>query len=312
MKYYVQIYLGISALLGLVACASDNGVTDEGRARLGLEVNIGTSATRATYQMTQAVINNPTAFAEGDAVGLSVSDAVGTVYTTVNTPYTLNGTVWQGTDIWLNDTPAMVSAYYPYSSTTDPTAISMDCTKNFDLLYVAYDEDNTVNNYRPKATIALKHAMSIFRLSIFSSIGAATISAVELSGEAIRKAGTLNTLTGKYTFSTTATDILRAEGLSVSVSQDINNPTTLDFYVLPTGTDNSYLIITLTIDDKNYTATVSNRPFSQGRIYEFPLELGDGRVLTVSSVMVKEWDVYRHNYDHNNNEYYDVEPDTDD
>ncbi len=293
------------------ACSSDNGVTDDGKARLGLEVTIGKTDTRTVYAIDQAVLNNPTNFAEGDVVGLSVSDASGHVYTTVNTPYTLNGTTWQGIDIWLNDTPAMVSAYYPYNASTDPTAIPMDCTADFDLLYVPFDEDNTVNNYRPKATIALKHAMSVFRLSIFSSIGAATISAVEMSGEAIRKAGTLNTLTGKYTFSTTATDIIRAEGLNVSVSQDVNNPTTLDFYVLPTGVDNSYLIITLTIDDKSYTATVSNRPFSQGRIYEFPLELGDGRVLTVSSVMVKEWDVNSHNWDHNNNEYYDVEPDTD-
>lgn len=307
-----SIYLISLAALLLAACSSDNGVTDDGRARLGLEVSIGNADTRSVYTIEQAVLNNPTAFTEGDVVGLSVSDASGHVYTTVNTPYTLNGTTWQGADIWLNDTPAMVSAYYPYSPTADPTAIPMDCTEGFDLLYVPFDEDNTVNNYRPKANIALRHAMSVFRISIFSSIGAATISAVELSGEAIRKAGTLNTLTGKYTFSTTATDILRAEGLSASVSQDINNPTTLDFYVLPTGSDNSYLIITLTIDDKSYTATVSNRPFSQGRIYEFPLELGDGRVLTVSSVMVKDWDEYSHNWDHNNNEYYDVEPDTDD
>jgi len=295
------------AVLLLAACSSEE-TTDGVWARLGLNVSIGTP-TRAVYEMTQATLNNATAFPDGTTIGLSVSDADGTVYTTSNTPYTLNGTVWEGQDIWLNGTPAMVSVYHPYSATANPKAIPVDCTAGVDYLYVPYDANRTVDNYRPWANLEMHHAMSVFRLSLVSNIGTAIISTVELSGEGIRKSGFLDTTTGVMTFPTsTATDLLRASDLDINISHDRNHPTTIDFFVLPTGVDNSNLIINIAINGKSYTATVNNRPFSQGKIYQFPLEVGEGRLLTVSSIVAMEW---REGTINPNNEPFDVVADTD-
>ena len=253
-------------------------------------------------------------FTRGSVIGLHVvSESTGNIYDSnpdyknvraeaflVN--YKLN---WrQSPDIYLNEEPVTVYAYYPYQSQVNfdpeniPVRISPDASLTKDYMYgIQASGQRAVNQISPVALLNMNHTLSLlsFQLRITPEAeGCFLLHAIQIGNKA---GGTALCFKGKMNIKTG--NIGGCDGTNDSTRLKLNTPRMLkkipdepqQLMVIPTSrirTDGDVEVL-FTINETTFKYKIpANTKWEKGKRYIYNL-LFNGKDITLENVSTSEW-----------------------
>lgn len=253
-------------------------------------------------------------FTRGSVIGLHVvSESTGNIYDSnpdyknvraeaflVN--YKLN---WrQSPDIYLNEEPVTVYAYYPYQSQVNfdpeniPVRISPDASLTKDYMYgIQASGQRAVNQISPVALLNMNHTLSLlsFQLRITPEAeGCFLLHAIQIGNKA---GGTALCFKGKMNIKTG--NIGGCAGTNTSTRLKLNTPRMLkkipdepqQLMVIPTSrirTDGDVEVL-FTINETTFKYKIpANTKWEKGKRYIYNL-LFNGKDITLENVSTSEW-----------------------
>ena len=253
-------------------------------------------------------------FTRGSVIGLHVvSESTGNIYDSnpdyknvraeaflVN--YKLN---WrQSPDIYLNEEPVTVYAYYPYQSQVNfdpeniPVRISPDASLTKDYMYgIQASGQRAVNQISPVALLNMNHTLSLlsFQLRITPEAeGCFLLYAIQIGNKA---GGTALCFKGKMNIKTG--NIGGCAGTNASTRLKLNTPRMLkkipdepqQLMVIPTSrirTDGDVEVL-FTINETTFKYKIpANTKWEKGKRYIYNL-LFNGKDITLENVSTSEW-----------------------
>ncbi len=253
-------------------------------------------------------------FTRGSVIGLHVvSESTGNIYDSnpdyknvraeaflVN--YKLN---WrQSPDIYLNEEPVTVYAYYPYQSQVNfdpeniPVRISPDASLTKDYMYgIQASGQRAVNQISPVALLNMNHTLSLlsFQLRITPEAeGCFLLHAIQIGNKA---GGTALCFRGKMNIKTG--NIGGCAGTNASTRLKLNTPRMLkkipdepqQLMVIPTSrirTDGDVEVL-FTINETTFKYKIpANTKWEKGKRYIYNL-LFNGKDITLENVSTSEW-----------------------
>ena len=253
-------------------------------------------------------------FTRGSVIGLHVvSESTGNIYDSnpdyknvraeaflVN--YKLN---WrQSPDIYLNEEPVTVYAYYPYQSQVNfdpeniPVRISPDASLTKDYIYgIQASGQRAVNQISPVALLNMNHTLSLlsFQLRITPEAeGCFLLHAIQIGNKA---GGTALCFKGKMNIKTG--NIGGCAGTNASTRLKLNTPRMLkkipdepqQLMVIPTSrirTDGDVEVL-FTINETTFKYKIpANTKWEKGKRYIYNL-LFNGKDITLENVSTSEW-----------------------
>ena len=253
-------------------------------------------------------------FTRGSVIGLHVvSESTGNIYDSnpdyknvraeaflVN--YKLN---WrQSPDIYLNEEPVTVYAYYPYQSQVNfdpeniPVRISPDASLTKDYMYgIQASGQRAVNQISPVALLNMNHTLSLlsFQLRITPEAeGCFLLHAIQIGNKA---GGTALCFKGKMNIKTG--NIGGCAGTNASTRLNLNPPFMLkkipdepqQLMVIPTSrirTDGDVEVL-FTINETTFKYKIpANTKWEKGKRYIYNL-LFNGKDITLENVSTSEW-----------------------
>ena len=253
-------------------------------------------------------------FTRGSVIGLHVvSESTGNIYDSnpdyknvraeaflVN--YKLN---WrQSPDIYLNEEPVTVYAYYPYQSQVNfdpeniPVRISPDASLTKDYMYgIQASGQRAVNQISPVALLNMNHTLSLlsFQLRITPEAeGCFLLHAIQIGNKA---GGTALCFKGKMNIKTG--NIGGCAGTNASTRLKLNTPRMLkkipdepqQLMVIPTSrirTDGDVEVL-FTINEPPFKYKIpANTKWEKGKRYIYNL-LFNGKDITLENVSTSEW-----------------------
>ena len=253
-------------------------------------------------------------FTRGSVIGLHVvSESTGNIYDSnpdyknvraeaflVN--YKLN---WrQSPDIYLNEEPVTVYAYYPYQSQVNfdpeniPVRISPDASLTTDYMYgIQASGQRAVNQISPVALLNMNHTLSLlsFQLRITPEAeGCFLLHAIQIGNKA---GGTALCFKGKMNIKTG--NIGGCAGTNASTRLKLNTPRMLkkipdepqQLMVIPTSrirTDGDVEVL-FTINETTFKYKIpANTKWEKGKRYIYNL-LFNGKDITLENVSTSEW-----------------------
>ena len=253
-------------------------------------------------------------FTRGSVIGLHVvSESTGNIYDSnpdyknvraeaflVN--YKLN---WrQSPDIYLNEEPVTVYAYYPYQSQVNfdpeniPVRISPDASLTKDYMYgIQASGQRAVNQISPGALLNMNHTLSLlsFQLRITPEAeGCFLLHAIQIGNKA---GGTALCFKGKMNIKTG--NIGGCAGTNASTRLKLNTPRMLkkipdepqQLMVIPTSrirTDGDVEVL-FTINETTFKYKIpANTKWEKGKRYIYNL-LFNGKDITLENVSTSEW-----------------------
>ena len=253
-------------------------------------------------------------FTRGSVIGLHVvSESTGNIYDSnpdyknvraeaflVN--YKLN---WrQSPDIYLNEEPVTVYAYYPYQSQVNfdpeniPVRISPDASLTKDYMYgIQASGQRAVNQISPVALLNMNHTLSLlsFQLRITPEAeGCFLLHAIQIGNKA---GGTALCFKGKMNIKTG--NIGGCAGTNASTRLKLNTPRMLkkipdepqQLMVIPTSrirTDGDVEVL-FTINETSFKYKIpANTKWEKGKRYIYNL-LFNGKDITLENVSTSEW-----------------------
>ena len=243
-------------------------------------------------------------FTRGSVIGLHVvSESTGNIYDSnpdyknvraeaflVN--YKLN---WrQSPDIYLNEEPVTVYAYYPYQSQVNfdpeniPVRISPDASLTKDYMYgIQASGQRAVNQISPVALLNMNHTLSLlsFQLRITPEAeGCFLLHAIQIGNKA---GGTALCFKGKMNIKTG--NIGGCAGINASTRLKPDEPQQL--MVIPTSrirTDGDVEVL-FTINETTFKYKIpANTKWEKGKRYIYNL-LFNGKDITLENVSTSEW-----------------------
>lgn len=253
-------------------------------------------------------------FTRGSVIGLHVvSESTGNIYDSnpdyknvraeaflVN--YKLN---WrQSPDIYLNEEPVTVYAYYPYQSQVNfdpeniPVRISPDASLTKDYMYgIQASGQRAVNQISPVALLNMNHTLSLlsFQLRMTPEAeGCFLLHAIQIGNKA---GGTALCFSGKMNIKTG--NIGGCAGTNASTRLKLNTPRMLkkipdepqQLMVIPTSrirTDGDVEVL-FTINETTFKYKIpANTKWEKGKRYIYNL-LFNGKDITLENVSTSEW-----------------------
>lgn len=253
-------------------------------------------------------------FTRGSVIGLHVvSESTGNIYDSnpdyknvraeaflIN--YKLN---WrQSPDIYLNEEPVTVYAYYPYQSQVNfdpeniPVRISPDASLTKDYMYgIQASGQRAVNQISPVALLNMNHTLSLlsFQLRITPEAeGCFLLHAIQIGNKA---GGTALCFKGKMNIKTG--NIGGCAGTNASTRLKLNTPRMLkkipdepqQLMVIPTSrirTDGDVEVL-FTINETTFKYKIpANTKWEKGKRYIYNL-LFNGKDITLENVSTSEW-----------------------
>lgn len=306
---FLAAFAAVFASFTFASCSNDiDDVVSPGRfadPTRGVSMNITKVGTSEMTNVTRATATevNEWATAPDKNIGVSVySSAAGTEAMktgSVNMKWTYN-TASEG---WNAQTPfyffpgdeyeGVVTAYYPYGESVDPTAINIDGTKDY--MYALIGDNKTVNYGSPQTSLLMHHANAQLRVNLVRKgyAGTGTISSFTVKGSKFASAGKLNSLTGvvsNYTMAPELTGI--NEG---TLAADISaTPTAkveaLYTWFVPVSDAAAPVTFDATIDGLKLRYTTSQQ-FLAGKRYTFNLAVTSSLQgeLVLTSVDIDPW-----------------------
>lgn len=231
---------------------------------------------------------------EGDRIGLTLCDESGTLYHGTeyeNICYTATGEEanqrWEGeTSIMVSNVQGTLYGYYPYSSDVqDIRDVPVSVASQTDYLYATPATNLTKSNNQ--ARLAMRHALAALRLSVSRGTysGEGIISAASVRGEDLPSSAILNARTGVLS---RYEDYGKVIGTSASDMALNSYNCHVDILVIPEGDAPKDVELSLTIDGKEYTTTLSEIPIKQGMMSECSIIVNNGLV-SLSDINVIAW-----------------------
>ena len=283
----------IYAALMLLLSASCTDTEEPGIPELGRPASIRVSVVTTDGIDTRGVLTG-NSLKEGDQIGLTLCDESQTLYHGTeyeNICYTAigdgAGQTWEGeTSIMVSNTSGTLYGYYPYSSEVeDIQEIAVSLESQTDYLYAIPVPDITKSNN--EARLVMKHALAALRLSVSRGTysGNGIISAASVCGEDIPSSALLNARTGELSGFKDYGKMVSTTVSEVALDQDNRN---IDLLVIPEGEGSHDVEVRLTIDGKQYTATIPDIPIKQGMMSECSITVNNGLV-SVTDVNVIAW-----------------------
>ena len=293
IKPVISAILPVIGLLLLTACSQEQATMASDNRRLELSVGIDQPAdlTRAATQVTS------TYFPTGTQLGITVQKTNGTTYPShehTNVLFSAKSTgssqAWGSTGIDLTSEAARVSAYYPYDSSFDPSAIAITCDDHTDWMYCPWkttaSNNGIINEDNRTVRLTMKHAQAIikYQLTNVSYTNEGNIYRLDIKGK-FGRAGTLNSYTGALS------DVDETAFVSETYTTPLDFKTTgasNQWYVLPTpGAGEQDVILIFYIDGVEYRTAIKAN-LEQGKVYTFNLRM-NGTFLSVASVECEGW-----------------------
>lgn len=292
---------------GLIACSDNETVPTESLDNIRnmvLDVMLPNNLNISRTSPSRSFSTTDYFFGDNDSIGVCVenADAGKTGYARSNIKYISAGIssaqTWSTPDVKvaLAKDSAHVAAYHPFNSTTDPTAIAMDCIKGIDYLYApfkAWTTSHILSYLDPYVHITMKHAQAVIIVKYVNdgyTGGNNKLTKFEASGTSFGTKGDLNSTTG------VTSNISGIFGHDMSSSPKdlptVNTDTMVvdTFYVLPTKVANGTLSFKLTIDGKDITASTT-KVLEPGYIYYYPLRYrGESKDFLMDGVKIVPWD----------------------
>ena len=253
-------------------------------------------------------------FTRGSVIGLHVvSESTGNIYDS-NPDYknvraeaflANNKLNWrQSPDIYLNEEPVTVYAYYPYQSQVNfdpeniPVRISPDASLTKDYMYgIQASGQRAVNQISPVALLNMNHTLSLlsFQLRMTPEAeGCFLLHAIQIGNKA---GGTALCFRGKMNIKTG--NIGGCAGTNASTRLKLNTPRMLkkipdepqQLMVIPTSrirTD-GYVEVLFTINETTFKYKIpANTKWEKGKRYIYNL-LFNGKDITLENVSTSEW-----------------------
>ena len=253
-------------------------------------------------------------FTRGSVIGLHVvSESTGNIYDS-NPDYknvraeaflVNNKRNWrQSPDIYLNEEPVTVYAYYPYQSQVNfdpeniPVRISPDASLTKDYMYgIQASGQRAVNQISPVALLNMNHTLSLlsFQLRMTPEAeGCFLLHAIQIGNKA---GGTALCFRGKMNIKTG--NIGGCAGTNASTRLKLNTPRMLkkipdepqQLMVIPTSrirTDGDVEVL-FTINETTFKYKIpANTKWEKGRRYIYNL-LFNGKDITLENVSTSEW-----------------------
>lgn len=276
-------FLGAVSLL-LASCSNELDLSDyQGGGNSELSINVVTDNFESKGLVTGSYL------ASGAAIGVTVLNTSGgnydgTAYS--NIKFTSSGTgtsqTWSGAStVKLSATEGYCYAYYPYSSSAS-TITSIPVTAGgTDYMYAT---KASVNDKSKTAALTMKHALSAIRFALKKGTygGTGKVTAVSVTSSALGSSGTLNATTGAVTAANKGTAVSQTANLTLSTT--VQN---VDVVMVPSGTAGT-ITLSVTIDGKAYSTSVSSTTIAQGSCYTYTLTVNAGN-LALSGVKVGDW-----------------------
>ena len=214
-------------------------------------------------------------------------------YTNVKYAYNSDKKKWTASpSIKVGSTPGYLYGYYPYKSgSTDVKEIPVASSLNGDDVMYASQVKNVTDKTASQTAITMNHALARVTITVTNNgyTGKAELSKIKFSGAKIAQEGTLNALDGKIT--ATNSDVT----LDVPTANQTITATgsTYECLLVPSGEDDNKqtVTLTLTIDDKDMTATLSGENgviIAQGTKSNITITLSN-KGISVSSVSIDDW-----------------------
>ena len=231
---------------------------------------------------------------EGDRIGLTLCDESGTLYHGTeyeNICYTATGEGanqrWEGeTSIMVSNVQGTLYGYYPYSSDVqDIREVPVSVASQTDYLYATPATNLTKSNNQ--ARLAMRHALAALRLSVSRGTysGEGIISAASVRGEGIPSSALLNARTGVLSGFKDYGKVIGTSASDMALNSDNCH---MDILVIPEGDAPKDVKLSLIIDGKEYTTTLSEIPIKQGMMSECSIIVNNGLV-SLSDVNVIAW-----------------------
>ena len=167
-----RVALAVVCAIVLAACSTDDNesleVSTNGCiATLSINANIAESVTRVDSL-------DATTFEAGDTIGLYIlnsnGDAYGDAEDSYNVPAVFDGSNWTLlTDVYLSDTTAHITAYYPYNEEIGnalPTSTNSTMDISGGDSDPLFSSENTANSENNEVTLTFEHALSRLTFSV--------------------------------------------------------------------------------------------------------------------------------------------------
>lgn len=222
-------------------------------------------------------------FSENDSIGIFVQKTDGKIYNDCDCSQNAKAIYESGKwtilqNIRIGADTGNVFAYYPYSTeVVDYKNIPVKVETQTDYLY---SDKSSVNANQPKASLLMKHAMSLvsFQISRNNYPGTGVVSHIEITG--VPGTGMLDISTGDIT-SGTIKSFSHECNITLSAA-----PVTIDFITIPCSADGVTAVFT--VDGKAYTYKFPPSALEKGKTNIYSLSLNYTELLQTGS-SVSPW-----------------------
>lgn len=283
----------INASLMIILLASCSEIEPNVNPSPGIPASIQVSVVTTDGIDTKGIITG-NSLNEGDQIGLTLCDESETLYHGTeyeNICYTATGEGanqrWEGEpSIMVSNVQGTLYGYYPYSSEVqDIREVPVSVASQTDYLYATPATNLTKSNNQ--ARLAMKHALAALRLSVSRGTysGEGIISTASVSGEGIPSSAILNARTGALSGFKEYGKVIGSSASDMALNSDNCH---VDILVIPEGDAPKDVKLSLTIDGKEYTTTLSEIPIKQGMMSECSIIVNNGLVW-LSNVNVIAW-----------------------
>jgi hypothetical protein len=325
-KTYVSL-VALLAIFALTGCSSENVESDDsGELKITASMDV-TNSEVSTRAAVSSFSTTPIGIFVDDATADATDATLTTAYTpTANTTATVTtGSPGSGTitsAIYLNATSAKVYAYYTgasavgdvptlttptYASTVPVTILASDAFDATGQTDYMWSTPVSVSKSSTTAALVFNHALSklVFSITPTNYAGTGNLTSISLSdgassgyvfltapsgtasgyGMAVSN-GTLTGLTNTKTLTYTGTGKTLTTGENAGATA-----TTVSALVAPTSFSSATITLSITIDNKVYTATFPTTTvtaWAAANQYTYAITIS-GTALTISGVSITDW-----------------------
>ena len=256
-----------------------------------LDVNFAIEGMKTT---TRAAITPVNAWTNGANIGVTVykNNTAGDLMKTgtQNLKWSYDGSNWTGETptYFFPGEEGYVTAYYPWADAINPTAISIDNTK--DWMYAKLTDNKHVAYGSPQTSLTMNHATAQIKVNFIRKgyVGNGNVTSLTVTSPKMASAATLNSTTGALSGHTLISNF--TENFDKTLGADDEKTAALHESFVPVDDAAADVVFNATVDGLKLKCVISQK-FDQGKIYTFNLNVTDDlqEMLQINEVTITAW-----------------------